>query len=1309
MATGLRASPPLHGFTFEGEAVYGDDRFETPRRMLESETSSAATTVVPGLHPGRIGSPSRGDSRDNVDQSQNLQKANEWLQRIDQAFMEADDTVTLYKGLRVSRDRARDIKASAAAVTKVFRDGFSHCDPDVQAKIVQYRGDIGEVLIAIEEMNLDAESSSASRKRHSPDDEDTSQSLHMCDINDQRRNDIPATQTAVEFEKRNVIFLLGLISDDELPDVEPGVEVETEKLKELHDVKVPQVHGIIKDLRDAARKYSTCQECDQRLIHRAQLQCERAFEWTCQVVARFRAEQHHLAGNIPAREITFSQFNPAGDMSIYEFCMLYEEWAHGYISADAKAHLLFSKYLPKSLTEGYEELKSRKNDYGAMKSWLIEQYGAIRRVADNYLRVIRALKHPKSEDDLQGNIQHLRGIHQRINSLYNLEIRKGVLVPGLREHVESNTFLTQLAEVLPRKVQKEWSLFLAEEGVTVWRIEGQPYFYKILQLLKRRYMAYEILATFTSNEPPRSRAKAGHVTQRDSSPTGSLLSTDGVAAARIAPSQGQKKQPGASPNNGGNYGGSLGKLSRWCCPMEGHENHELGSCHKFFQMRTNQRREACKWKVCWTCLSRQDSQGNCWKGECARLAEIPTILVCQDCAINNQGAKPPLNVLMCSLASHDKPSEVDIRDALEKWIPGFRASQLQGPIAVSLSTKHALAVGKPPMSRSSQPSKKDQTVAYNTRTGGMRTITQKDTVILPSKEEAFFVMQQLSIGGEDVLTFYDSGANIHLVEGELAERVGFTVLNDRCVSIGVVGGGQVWSEYGQYSCVLGPDTDRKLHLVELQGLARISAYVPEFDLTPLQSEASSTFRDGNRLWYPKSIGGDRVKLLLGIRSTSLAPKLHASLPNGLGIYISALVDIYGSNICYGGTHEIFTKGYAKAGLSASHLQVLLTQTATAYMRAPYTMVATRCEDNSPGVRKALPYLTEDDMEENLGEGFEEQGVSVLVPNSTPECHCANTRLCDTTVCYEATASKDACFGNHKNRPKVLSLQEVIENSVIVDLEAKKVLVDLPCIEKPGDFLTYHHKTSHNLKRAKNVDKSECIKPEQVKEQIRNIQKEHGEGPLGPILLPYRRRAEDNCVKDNNPVWAVDKPGRVSTPVCLVVGPSMKCLNIYLAKEENVLVQNPDAKFGLYPSTACMDLQKKTCIQKATPDSDVLSAQRLCSVMKNAVITQAGTLSRISEFFSPTGWWESFQLQLKHAFQEIDSLDWKVPFPEELHEAWVGLFIILEWASIFLFLSTSSLHLPALQTPPRGQVGLLSFRGVRPLDGSHTCNPLYAKS
>ena len=155
--------------------------------------------------------------------------------------------------------------------------------------------------------------------------------------------------------------------------------------------------------------------------------------------------------------------------------------------------------------------------------------------------------------------------------------------------------------------------------------------------------------------------------------------------------------------------------------------------------------------------------------------------------------------------------------------------------------------------------------------------------------------------------------------------------------------GWQWTEYGQYTCILGPDANSQYHQIECQGLERITLFVPEVDLQPLAYEAAPTFYNGNQLRYPKMVGEDRVKLLLRIHSTAVSPRLHYSLPNGLSVYVSALLDVNGSNICFGGPHKVFSKGYANAGMSAGHVQVLFTQVATAYMRAPYNMVQSACD------------------------------------------------------------------------------------------------------------------------------------------------------------------------------------------------------------------------------------------------------------------------------------------------------------------------------------------------------------------------------
>lgn len=43
-------------------------------------------------------------------------------------------------------------------------------------------------------------------------------------------------------------------------------------------------------------------------------------------------------------------------------------------------------------------------------------------------------------------------------------------------------FLMQLTEVLPNTIRQEWSKFLAQAGLTTWKIEGKVYFDKILDI-----------------------------------------------------------------------------------------------------------------------------------------------------------------------------------------------------------------------------------------------------------------------------------------------------------------------------------------------------------------------------------------------------------------------------------------------------------------------------------------------------------------------------------------------------------------------------------------------------------------------------------------------------------------------------------------------------------------------------------------------------------------------------------------------------------------------------------------------------------
>jgi hypothetical protein len=147
--------------------------------QLDSETSSV-TTVVPGAQPGDDGVPGRGEAGDGAE-TQGVPKEDRWLQRVNQAFMEAEDSIVLYKGIKVNRHIARGIQSSADTVTKVFREAFEHCDEDVQSQIRNYRRHIREVLVGIAAISFDSPDGSPNQRQNGTAEDPNGQSSSMRD------------------------------------------------------------------------------------------------------------------------------------------------------------------------------------------------------------------------------------------------------------------------------------------------------------------------------------------------------------------------------------------------------------------------------------------------------------------------------------------------------------------------------------------------------------------------------------------------------------------------------------------------------------------------------------------------------------------------------------------------------------------------------------------------------------------------------------------------------------------------------------------------------------------------------------------------------------------------------------------------------------------------------------------------------------------------------------------------------------------------------------------------------------------------
>jgi hypothetical protein len=158
-------------------------------------------------------------------------------------------------------------------------------------------------------------------------------------------------------------------------------------------------------------------------------------------------------------------------------------------------------------------------------------------------------------------------------------------------------------------------------------------------------------------------------------------------------------------------------------------------------------------------------------------------------------------------------------------------------------------------------------------------------------------------------------------------------------------------------------------------------------------------------------------------------------------------------------------------------------------------------------------------------------------------------------------------------------QEVIEKSVHVNLEETRVWVDLPFIKEPVEYLTKKHGGPNNLNQAFKVYQSQCKKRDDVKDQVR---KAHGElvekgYKLQLVDLPQDLQDTVNSAAFQHyyPWRAVYKEDSLTTPVHLVVDPTMTGLIEILSKGFNILSKIPEllVQFRCFKRTWNTDISK----------------------------------------------------------------------------------------------------------------------------------------
>jgi hypothetical protein len=341
---------------------------------------------------------------------------------------------------------------------------------------------------------------------------------------------------------------------------------------------------------------------------------------------------------------------------------------------------------------------------------------------------------------------------------------------------------------------------------------------------------------------------------------------------------------------------------------------------------------------------------------------------------------------------------------------------------------------------------------------------------------------------------------------------------------------------------------------------------------------------------PEFIGGSQVHLLLGINSFA-QPQFITTLPSGISVYRSPFIDIFGSDICYGGTHASLKAGATSGVSHAVHFTSAVNTVRSTLME--YMGMALEHHDNTllPGVLHAEytppnPLPLEDHIDlfpTPLKEkGFVNSDMSIDPLN--PLSFCEGVGLCvssvhkasipiayyrnmvdpednTTLVTFRCPVCAKCVKCKESPRTQAITLneaveQEIIERSVTINYKKKAVYVDLPFLRDPVEFLSKRHRSSDSYAMAIHVYKQQCRLPENHKQKMREAHAELVQRGymvnISDLDIPTQEMVMQAPFRHIYPWRIVAKEDSVSTPVRMVVDPTMTGLNLILAKGENRL-------------------------------------------------------------------------------------------------------------------------------------------------------------
>lgn len=1041
--------------------------------------------------------------------------------------------------------------------------------------------------------------------------------LHTQNVSDNSTTRVAGNNTtrlSSEFSKRKLEKMIERIMHH--ANVQVAESADIAEVRKRHAVDLPKLAKDLDAFAKLISEYLKYDDIEDEFYQKCLTTSDKAEAWIRNVEYLYDRMDVHTVDNEKNKPSSqaITKFNGDHTQTVYEFL---EEFEAAYITvgvSKTRAGIMHKSCLSDWIKSQTTHLAM---DYNGLKSWLIETHGDIITVTSKLITALEGAKRPSSSTSYKERLEFFLAISNTMMRVERLSTLSQLSTEKVNEHLHSRVVLDRLVTLLPDADDIKLMEVMRVNGMDTRKFQG-----------KYTYTVYKDYIHAQVDDMQRAVERAGRTT----------------APAAVQPKPKQKVVNTAAIDNcdsgsddeagypkvtlSANASGPWWKDGlKFPCPMLRHD-HEIGTCKEFFALTPQQRRQLSKSKkgsrerlICWACLQ----PITICAMSCKRNPAIVDVLKCQGCLeyAKSKGI-PPLNPLFCSNPDHNevKPPPALFIKELKKYLKGNMSPAISEKTLVysnfgCMSFNSLVSANSP--TKSSLPNPNASMVAFDTHTG--ERASDEDITPRPEpQDDAFFLMQTITIGSSECLVLFDRGSNVNLIDGYLAEREGLQVLSERPSAIKVVGGEEVPTQFGTYKLVIGSKESGQFHTLVCHGMSQVTTNFSKYPLHEINHEVMTKTNAVDQCEpLPAAVGGSPAHLLIGIKDVALDPTLITTLESGVGVYMSPFTDKYGSNICYGGAHPVFSKGNKQSGCQA------ILSSLSMYMRNAEEELETRhniVEDLEEQLQYAIKgekgtelYPTPLTIQDfyDLGCRAEESQMEQYAACSGDEIQ---AHLCSVnkavipisrmrelidqddigdTVSYRCPTCSKCITCKKTSKENAVSIQgkveqEALEKSVHVDLVSKTCWVDVPFLQDPDEFLIKKHRGNSNRYQAIKVYRSQCNKPDAMKESMREVHRDLVKQGfitrLSDLSKEIQRMIKESPFMHFYPWRMVIKPDSVSTEVRMVVDPTMTGLNLILPKGENNLGRMNDilirARVGEF--LWMTDIRKMYNQLKVKPDS-----------------------------------------------------------------------------------------------------------------------------